>query len=97
MSGGQYQVVVFGRGTDGNLWSNEGNGTGRLNWRGWLPESDGANPIKDRPAAAGRGLSQIDVFVRGTDDRAYQYRYAPPVLPPQPPGPPALALAGRAS
>ncbi len=82
VSGGRQQVVVFARGSDGNMWSTEGNGTGRLSWRGWLPESSGANPIQDRPAAAARGLSQIDVFVRGVDDRAHQFRYAPPLLPP---------------
>lgn len=94
VSGGPQQVVVFARGADANMWSTEGNGTGPLSWRGWLPESvGGANPIKDRPAATGRGLSQIDVFVRGTDDRSYQFHYAPPALPPPPPGPPIQAVA----
>jgi len=67
-------LVVFVRGTDQNLYSNE-LGANAV-WRGWRIESlTGNNPFQDSPSAALRPSGHLDAAVRGINNLAYTEVY----------------------
>ena len=65
------QSAVFVVGTDGNLyWSRRDTPTG--SWTPWTFQGKPPSGITGSPAAVARGANELDVFVRGADNRLWQ-------------------------
>lgn len=67
--------IVFGRGTDNQLWWTRGTGINPDRWAPWTPLG---GQFTGRPGAAWRGPAAADysVFVRGTDQAVWQRDHA---------------------